>query len=281
MPLNAAEAEAAVGRVAAALDLSLHAAARGILAIADSTMIGAIRVVSVERGHDPRGFALVAFGGAGPLHGCALATALGAATVLIPPAPGVLCADGLLAADLRSSFSRSIAGAPNLAGNAFAELEGEAQNWLDAEAIGPADRRTERLAMMAYEGQGGELPVPWAGDLPSTEAAFASAHDRLYGFRMEAAVRLVTVRVEARGMLPPPVRPMLPPGSGAQSCGSAIVHWPGGTQATPLYDRASLGAGDHFDGPAIMTQLDTTTLVPPGWSAVMHASATLVLHRIG
>ena len=95
-------------RVAEPLGLSLHEAARGILAIVDNNMVGAIRVVSVERGHDPRDFTLVAFGGAGPLHGCALAELLGIARVLVPPAPGVLCAEGLLAADLKAEFSRTL-----------------------------------------------------------------------------------------------------------------------------------------------------------------------------
>lgn len=281
MPLDPALAEAAVARVAAPLGLSLLDAARGILAIADSAMIGAIRVVSVERGHDPRRFALVAFGGAGPLHGCVLAEMLGADTVLIPPAPGVLCADGLLAADLASSFSRSVAGTAAPVDETFAALEREAQAWLAQEAIPPADRQTSRVALMCYEGQGGELAVPWADGLAATEAAFAAAHDRLYGFRLDAPVRLVTVRVEARGLLPPSVCPVLPPGAGPLAYGHAVVHWASGTAPTPVHDRAALGAGDRFDGPTVVTQLDATTLVPPGWAAEAHPSATLVLRRAG
>lgn len=279
MTLDPALAEVAVATIATPLGLSLHEAARGILAIADSAMIGAIRVVSVERGHDPRAFALVAFGGAGPLHGCALADMLGIATVLIPAAPGVLCADGLLAADLKAAFSRSVAGLDTPPESIFAALEAEAATWLDHEAIPQADRRTARIALMCYEGQGGELAVPWADTLPNTEAAFAAAHDRLYGFRLTAPVRLVTVRVEASGLLPPSVRPTLPQGTGARAHGETTVHWPTGTTPTPLYDRATLGAGDCFPGPAIMTQLDTTTLVPPGWHAEVHTSATVFLRR--
>ncbi len=279
MTLDTALAEAAVGRIAAPLGLSLHDTARGILSIADSTMMGAIRVVSVERGHDPRRFALVAFGGAGPLHGCALAGMLGIDTVLVPPAPGVLCADGLLAADLAAAFSRSVSGAAATVEEAFAALEREAQAWLATEAIPPADRCINRMALMCYDGQGGELAVPWAGSLAATEAAFADAHNRLYGFRLDAPVRLVTVRVEARGLLPPLVSAMLPPGSGARAIGRAVVHWADGTATALLYDRAELGAGDRLDGPAIVTQLDTTTLVPPGWSAAVHSSGSLVLRQ--
>ena len=281
MTLDPARAEAAIATVAGPLGLSLHDAARGILAIADNAMVSAIRVVSVERGHDPRRFALVAFGGAGPLHGAALAAVLGMTTVLIPPAPGILCADGLLAADLKASFSRSIAGSSLALDQVFADLEAEAAAWLDAEAIAPPDRRLNRVALMAYEGQGGELPIPWATDRPGTEAAFADAHQRLYGFQLATPIRLVTLRVEARGLLPPPVRPTLPPGTGARPTGTAPVHWRSGTAATPLYDRATLGAGDQIPGPAILTQLDSTTLIPPGWQATVHDTATVVLRSVG
>ena len=109
MALDVDKARAAIeARVAAPLGLSLEDAARGILAIVDNNMVGALRVVSVERGHDPRDFTLAPFGGAGPLHGCALAALLGVTRVLIPLAPGVLCADGLLAADLKAEFSRTL-----------------------------------------------------------------------------------------------------------------------------------------------------------------------------
>ena len=279
MTLDPALATGVIQDIATTLGLSLEEAARGILAIANSTMIGAIRVVSVERGHDPRSFALMPFGGAGPLHGCALAEMLDIGTVLIPPAPGVLCADGLLAADLRAEFSRSVSAAPIEA--VFAALEEDAQDWLASEAVAPADRRTERVALMCYEGQGSELAVPWAGDVPATEAAFAQAHAALYGFTLGTPVRLVTLRVEARGLLPEPVRPTLPPGRGASPYGSSVVRWASGAVDTPLYARSDLGAGDTFAGPAIVTQLDTTTLVPPGWSAEVHPSDTLILRKNG
>ena len=278
MPLDPALAADAVERIAAPLGLSLHEAARGILAIADNAMIGAIRVVSVERGHDPRQFALLAFGGAGPLHGCALAEALGTATVLVPPAPGVLCADGLLEADVQAAFSQTVGSTADV-GAVYAALEQEARSWLGGEAVPAADRRISRVALMCYEGQGGELAVSWGGTLAETEANFAAAHLSLYGFALTAPVRLVTVRVEARGLLPPPARPSLPPGTGARVTGEAPIHLPSGTQAAALYARGSLGAGDRFDGPAIVTQLDSTVLVRPGWSAEAHPSGTLVMRR--
>ena len=139
MALDVEKARAAIeARVAAPLGLSLEDAARGILAILDSNMVGALRVVSVERGHDPRDFTLAPFGGAGPLHGCALASLLGVTRVLIPPAPGVLCADGLLAADLKAEFSRTLPKAGPVAMDAvepiFVELARQADEWLSPRA---------------------------------------------------------------------------------------------------------------------------------------------------
>ena len=162
----------------------------------------------------------------------------------------------------------------------FASLEAEAQAWLASEGVAPPDRRTGRVALMCYEGQGGELAVPWDGDVAATERAFTAAHHALYGFTLGAAIRLVTVRVEARGALPAPVRPVLPPGRGARVAGHTQVHWDAGPARTALYAREALGAGDGFAGPAVVTQLDTTTLVPPGWRGDVDPSGTLLLTRV-
>src|SRR6476659_3852622 len=176
------------------------AAARGVLSILDHNRVGAVRIVSVERGHDPRDFTLVAFGGAGPLHGCSLAELLGITRVLIPPAPGVLCADGLLAADLKAEFSRTLpkAGAVDLeaARKIFAELTDQADDWLTAEKVAAEDRQQNKVAMLRYHGQGGEVAIEWRDDAAGVEAAFAAAHRGLYGFTLESAVELVTLRVE-------------------------------------------------------------------------------------
>ena len=287
MALDPALAERAVReRVAEPLGLSLEDAARGILAIADNNMVGAIRVVSVERGHDPRGFALVPFGGAGPLHGCALAELLGIETVLVPPAPGVLCAQGLLAADLKAEFSRTVALPLDAADPArldagFAALEAEADAWFAAEAVPPTDRATARVALMRYAEQGFELPIPHAA--PAALAAdFAAAHGALYGFDLpNIGIEIVTLRVEARGRMPSPAAPS--PGTGtaeAALVGHQRMRLRGGTAAeAPIYDRARLGAGSALAGPAILVQLDATTLLPPGWRALVHNAGSLLLQR--
>jgi N-methylhydantoinase A len=284
MRLDPALAEQAIrARVAEPLGMALHAAARGILAIADSNMVGAIRVVSVERGHDPRDFSLVAFGGAGPLHGCALADLLGITTVLVPPAPGVLCAEGLLAADLRAEFSRTLpqAGPPDdaTADAIIARLRAEAAAWLREERVAEVDGNLQDVALMRYEGQGGELSVAWPGNAAASREHFAAAHQALYGFTLEAPVELVTLRVEATGRLPAPVVPRLAAGTGARPIGSGRVHFAAGEATVPMFDRATLATGERIAGPAIVTQLDATTLLPPGWSMEVHPSGTLLLRR--
>src|SRR5262249_4349317 len=152
-------------RIAAPMGLTLETAARGILAIADNHMTGAIRVVSVERGHDPRDFVLVPFGGAGPLHGGALARLLGIGTLLVPPAPGVLSALGLLIANVKTEFSRTCFERPPDYDHAriaatFRALEAEAAAWLDAEGVPAGARQLLRQASLRYRHQGFELVVP-------------------------------------------------------------------------------------------------------------------------
>ena len=280
MTLDPALAEQAIRtRVAEPLGLSLHEAARGILAIADSNMVGAIRVISVERGHDPRDFTLVAFGGAGPLHGCALAALLGITRVLIPPAPGVLCAEGLLAASLKAEFSRTLPQPDewDAANAVYTELESEASAWLAEERVAPADARLTRMALLRYEGQGSEIAIVWPGTADQARTAFAEAHRALNGFVLESQVELVTLRVEAEGMTPPTPRSELPPGRGAQPIGRQVVHDTTGSTDAQIYDRASLGAGDRIAGPAIVTQLDATTLVARDWQAEVLPSGALLL----
>jgi N-methylhydantoinase A len=282
MRLDVALAECAIReRVAEPLGLSLHDAARGILAIADSNMVGAIRVVSVERGHDPRDFTLVAFGGAGPLHGCTLAQLLGVERVLVPPAPGVLCAEGLLAASRKSEFSRTVPHPDewHTAETVFASLEAEARAWFETEHVVEADRSLTRVALLRYEGQGGELAIAWPGDAAAARSAFAEAHRALNGFTLEAVVELVTLRVEAEGRVPASARPSLPRGHGAEAVGRQIVHAASGPLEASVFDRTQLGVGDHIAGPAIVIQLDATTLLSPGWLGEVLADGSLMLRR--
>lgn len=283
MVLDVGAARAAVVGIADPLGLDSEQAARGILAIADNHMVGAIRVVSVERGHDPRDFTLVPFGGAGPLHGCALADLLGIRRVLITNAPGVLCANGLLTADLKSEFSRAMALAGPMDAPASAaivsDLEQQAKSWLDTEGVIPEARVIDRVALMRYMGQGGEIAVDWAPDRDVVEGNFRTAHKALYGFNLSAPIELVTLRVHATGLARNPPTVTLAPGAMPAPLEHTTVLIAGAPQQVPVFDRAALGAGALFVGPAILTQLDTTTYVAPGWSGVAHPSGNILLER--
>jgi len=283
MLLDVAAAHRAVAGIADPLGLDLEAAASGILAIVDNHMVGAIRVVSVERGHDPRNFTLVPFGGAGPLHGCALADLLGIRRVLITNAPGVLCANGLLAADLKSEFSRALAipgpmDSP-VSSAIVAELEAQAETWLDQEGVLPEARVIERMALMRYAGQGGEIAVAWAPDRETVEANFRAGHKALYGFNLGALIELVTLRVHATGLARNAPMIILEPGEMPATRETTFVLIGGKRVEVPVIDRMALGAGATFAGPAILTQLDTTTFVAPGWTGVVHRSGNIILER--
>lgn len=269
--------------VAAPLGLTRHNAARGILAIMNNNMVGAVRTVSVERGHDPRDFTLVPFGGAGPLHGVALAELLGIKQVMVPAAPGLLCADGLLAADLKAEFTRALPtpGAidQELGNTIAADLVRDATRWLDHEDIPDTRRETRVRALLRFHGQGGEIAVDWAETPEATEILFREAHEALYGFVLDAQIELVTLRVEAVGRTEASPRPDLEQGDMPEPVQSQMVHWENGDVDTPIYDRDTLPAGSTYAGPAVITQLDTTTIIPPGWSATVHPSAALLLKR--
>ncbi|WP_454851245.1 hydantoinase/oxoprolinase family protein [Rhizobium binxianense] len=282
MALDVEAARKAVdSKVAGPLGLSTATAARGILAIVDNHMVGAVRVVSVERGHDPRDFTLVPFGGAGPLHGCSLAELLGISRVMIAPAPGILCADGLLSADLKAEFSRTLPKAGGIdmgiANGIIGELKEQATAWFETEGVAEKDRRVQTVALLRYHGQGGELAVAWGETREAVEAAFAAEHKTLYGFTLDTSIELVTLRVEAAGMTvePPPAR--LEAGSVVTPFDHVPVHFESGTANVPVVDRSTLGAGATFEGPMILTQLDTTTLVAPGWTGMVHPSGALLL----
>ncbi|WP_421928579.1 hydantoinase/oxoprolinase family protein [Neoaquamicrobium sediminum] len=271
--------------VASPLGLDIEEAARGILAIVDNHMVGAVRVVSVERGHDPRQFTLVPFGGAGPLHGCALAELLGISRIMIAPAPGVLCADGLLAADLKAEFSRTLprAGAidTTMANAVFGELEAQALDWFEQEGVADEKRRVQRVALLRYHGQGGEIAIRWVDGVEALEAAFADEHRALYGFTLDATIELVTLRVEASGLTAAAPIGIIEDGDKVEAYDEATVHLSSGEARVPLVDRAGLGAGATFSGPMILTQLDTTTFVAPGWTGHVHETGALILSREG
>lgn len=287
-------AEQAIGEMAERLDMGVMETAQGILSVVTANMARAIRVISVQRGHDPRDYALMAFGGAGPLHAARLAKELEITRVVIPRNPGILCAMGLLLTDLRADFAatRLIPLTPE-AGlaitGALQPVEAQAEEWFRDESIEAERRRAIRTVDMRYEGQNYELAVP-IPDGPITtetiralEKGFEEAHQRLYGFTAEnEAIHCVTFRVEALGLVPKaqlPKRPLGPSDAAPAVIGKREVWFPeaGGFITTPVYSRTALKPGMTFSGPAIVEQMDTTTMVPPQATVRVDAFENLIL----
>ncbi len=292
MELDVEAARAAVATIADAMGLTVEQAAEGMIAIVNENMAGALRLVSVQRGHDPRDFALVAYGGAGPLHANALARLMGSFPVIVPPAPGLLCAIGDLVADFRDEFARtyirllSEASGAEVAG-ILDELGGRARAWLAAEGIDPGAQRLTFSADMRYHRQGYEIPVALepeevrADGLAELEERFNGLHEQLYGFRMPGtACEIVNLRVVGFGSVPKPELPTGEPGSADASGAVTDEHevvFEGGRLATRIYDRARLEPGATFAGPAIVTEFDATTVVLPGHVAAIDRNFNILI----
>ncbi|HYB69629.1 MAG TPA: hydantoinase/oxoprolinase family protein, partial [Candidatus Bathyarchaeia archaeon] len=301
LPLDLAAARDALAeRIGRPLGLGVEEAAAGVIEILDNAMARAIRTVSVGRGHDPRRFALVAFGGAGPLHACRLAELLDIPTVIVPARPGVLSTWGLLDTDIRSTFVRTVGVADRrpaeadrgVAGldSAWAELERQGQAWLDGEQVPRERQRFERAADLRYEHQSFELTCPLgAGALTALRlrelvATFHAEHRRLYNYDLPAApVELVNLRVTAVGALPR--RESRPPDAVSGRLAEALtghrrVYFRGaGFISTPCYARAGLAPGMTWEGPAIIEQADATPLVAPGFRARVDTEGHILLER--
>ncbi len=250
-----------------------------MIRVANVRMESALRRVSVERGYDPRDFALLAFGGAGPLHACALAEALRIRRVLVPAAPGALSALGILDADLRREFSRTVMLEPGarMIAEVFRELEAEARTVFRAEGLRPV---LARSADVRYRGQGFELRVDWGAD---AVARFHALHAKAYGYADPArTVEIVTLRVQAvvRGE---PVRVKAKrarQGDGKQARLASHRVFDGGRwRAASLYERSRMISGDRIAGPAVIAELSATTYLPPRWSATVDGFDNLVLTR--
>ncbi len=283
--------------VARPLGIGAVRAARGILAIVNNNMVGALKVVSVEKGYDPRDFTLCAFGGAGPMHGGEVARLLGAPRTLIPRHPGILCAIGLLAADLQYDFVRTrIQRAPDydfadLAAT-FEGLMGEAEARLEAEAVDADRRRYAWSADLRYARQGVEITVPWTIDEVSPAsierlvADFHQTHERLYTFAdRQAPVEIVNLRITATGVMDEVALPeveAVAPGTPAPAMGERrVVFADDDANPVPTYRREALLAGHVVSGPAIVDQLDTTTLILPGQRADVDTGGNIFLTETG
>ena len=296
MALDPALSASAFKPIADQLDFTLEKTAHGVLGIVSANMVRAIRAVSVERGHDPRGFALMALGGAGPLHAVDVARTLGISTVIVPPAPGILCAQGLVVSDLKEDFvisDRIRVGNEGIVaiGAHVQTLIDRAQDWFASEDIDESVRRLELVFDMRYVGQNFELAVPVADSDAMRDARFRIApdvlsqsffesHDRAYGYHNpQDPVEAVNLRLTAWGRLNHPKT-----GSDEIADGNPTptetrpVYFNAETpDAAAVYHRADLLPGHRIAGPAVIEQLDSTALVYPGDTATVDAALNLII----
>jgi N-methylhydantoinase A len=264
---------------------SAESFAQGIVDVANSVMEKAIRVMSVERGHDPRDYTLVAFGGAGALHACELAAALEIPRVLVPCFPGALSALGMLRADVTKDLAHTVRLEAETAAQvrpklqrSFTALEQEGRRQMRAEDFSSGAIQIQRSLEMRYAGQSYELNVPFAGDFIS---AFHRAHEKRYGyFDRSRACEVVNIRARFTGRTAKPALPKLKPGPASATLAivsKSPVSFTGRRKWTPIYDRSHLLAGNRISGPAIVTEYSATTLIPPDWTASVDCIGNLIL----
>ncbi len=281
MTLDMAAGERALAELARQVGYDEVDTAQGVVEVAIVNIDRAIRQVSIARGHDPRDFTLVAFGGAGPLHACAAAERLDIPCVLVPPAPGVLCAVGLLLADVAVEYSQSVicrasAAAIDVLRESQGGLLARARVELQQEGIADADMRFVASLDMRYEGQAYELNIPFGADVIE---AFHLEHERTYGHAMRwREVEIINSRVNGIGRIEKPEIAAVE-AEPHEAIAIGVKQSPLGGE-TSLYERSALKAGAAFAGEALIYQLDSTTYTPPGWRARVDGCMNLLLERI-
>lgn len=284
-------------KIGAPLGISVDEACAAVIEVANANMLKMLRIVSVEKGYDPGDFTLVAFGGNGPVHAAELADDLGIKEVVVPPAPGLLSAQGLLVADVRYDF-RQTRLAPVASGDlaeverVFAALEQKGRDALRRYGLGGKSIAVTRSADMRYPHQAHEITVPMPDRVltpavaPEIIEAFHRVHEKSYGRRdSAAAVEFVTLNLTARGETSHPDYKPLPKGDGSARAarkGPRKVYFRDiGRIDGEHYDRVLLRAGDTLSGPAVVEAVDSTTIVPPGWVLQCDPIGNLLLTREG
>jgi N-methylhydantoinase A len=291
MKIDRGMAEAAMATIAQPLNKSIKEAAEGVINIVNENMFGALRLVSIEQGHDPRDFALMAFGGAGPLHANALGRLMGSWPVIIPPAPGVLCAYGDATTRLRDEASRTFI--RRVAETSDAEVLGlldeltvTAARSLISEGVLAAQHSVQFQIDIRYRGQGMRLTLPVSRDemsrdgLAGVAKRFDEMHTQLFTFALDAPHELVNLRAVVQGPETKVRAGQLPRGNGdpvAALIDETMLFVDGADRAAGIYDRALLKAGDRIRGPAIVCQMDTTTLILPGHTGEVDAVANILI----
>ena len=295
MVLDRALSTTAVKKVGDALGLTVQQAAEGIYNIVNENMTGALRLVSVEQGYDPRDFALMSFGGAGPLHANALSKLLGSWPSIIPPGPGVLCALGDATTAIRDERARTfVRKFSDTNANEIAEilqsLADEAAKALSSENVSAEEMRTNYEVDLRYRGQGLRLTVEvdledlQKRGLTAITSKFDEEHKRLFTFALELEHELVTLRAAVRGKGTDVKRPPLEVG-GEDASGAIVgkqsVFMEGTSQTAQVYDRVKLKAGNKVPGPAIVMEMDSTTVILPRHYGLVDSSAAILIYPEG
>ncbi|MFW5950141.1 MAG: hydantoinase/oxoprolinase family protein [archaeon] len=294
MDLDHEAAREAISGIAEQRDSSIEEAAQAILDIVNENMYGALRVVSVERGYDPRDFGLVAFGGAGPMHANALSDVMGADPLIIPPGPGVMSAFGFLTSDVQNEFSETYLETDEDVDGAdvhaeFRALQSDAADWLESEGVTAEDHGFEYYADCRYFRQDIQMSIPvdinnLQNDAGLTEIKddFEARHDRQFGFLLEAPLEIANLRVIGKGSIAGVSIEETELGdsdpSGAQ-VDTNEVYFNGSYHETPIYDRTELAPGNEIVGPAIVVEDDSTIIIQPAYTARTDRYANLEITR--
>ena len=295
MSLDVAAAETAVARIGRDLGLEVHQAAQGILDIVNENMFGALRLVTVQKGLDPRDFALVAFGGAGPMHGNAMAILTQCYPVLVPLTPGVLSALGFLHSDAKNEFARTFIRnldeiQPAQAREILAELGDEAKAWLGEEGIDADHQEIHYEADVRYLRQGYEFALDIDplklenGGMRDIADRFGVIHEQLYGFKLDAVVEMVNLRAVGTGRVVKVEFRKFEKGDADASAAVIAqqrVYFDGNFVSANIYDRGRLSAGHRIPGPAVITQRDSTTVIHPGHFGEVDAYLSILIYPEG
>ncbi|MEF8789073.1 MAG: hydantoinase/oxoprolinase family protein, partial [Haloarculaceae archaeon] len=294
MALDREAAREVVAEIAEERGSSVEEAAQAILDIVNENMHGALRVVSVERGYDPREFGLVAFGGAGPMHANALADVMGAYPLVVPPGPGVMSAFGFLTSDVQNEFAETYLETDlDVDGEDVYEelmaLREEATDWLGSEGVAEEDHAFEYYADCRYFRQDIQMSIPvdlgnLRGEtgLAEIKDDFETRHDRRFGFSLDAPLEIANLRVIGRGVVEGVTIEEHEPGgadpSGAE-VGSESVYFDGAYHETPIYDRTALRPGNEIAGPAVVIEDDSTVVIQPDHTARIDRYANIEINR--
>ena len=295
MQLDLNASEAALQTIADALSLDLKTAASGVIDIVNENIFGALRLVSVQQGFDPRDFALIAFGGAGPLHANALGKLMGAWPVIIPPSPGVLCAYGDATTRLTDEASRSVVRqfsevSNEDVGSILKELEERAHISLDEEGVLRDEQSVEYEVDLRYHGQGLQLPVNFTEDefakegLDLLRRRFDDIHTQLFTFALDAEHEIVTLRAIVQGAETFVAAGTLEEGGEDPTdavVATTTVYMDNRDQEAKIYDRANLKSGNKIAGPAIVTEMDSTTLILSDHIGEVDQFGTIIIRPVG